>query len=80
MTTNQTPRGTIEISPTAIATLASHAVLQTYGVVGMASPNLASDIAASLTRDPNRGIQVRQEDGQIIIDVYVIIEHGTRIA
>ena len=80
MTTNQTPRGTIEISPTAIATLASHAVLQTYGVVGMASPNLASDIAASLTRDPNRGIQVRQEDGQIIIDVYVIIEHGTRIS
>lgn len=80
MTTNRTPHGTIEISPTAIATLASHAVLQTYGVVGMASPNLASDIAASLTRDPNRGIQVRLEDGQIIIDVYVIIEHGTRIA
>lgn len=80
MTTNETPRGSIEISPTAIATLASHAALQTYGVVGMASPNLASDIAASLTRDPNRGIQVRLEDGQIIIDVYVIIEHGTRIA
>ena len=80
MTTNHTPHGKIEISPTAIATLASHAVLQTYGVVGMAAPNLASGIAASLTRDPNRGILVRQEDGQIIIDVYVVIEHGTRIA
>ncbi len=80
MTTNETPRGKIEISPTAIATLASHAVLQTYGVVGMASSNLASDIAASLTRDPNRGIEIRQENDHIVIDVYVIIEYGTRVA
>jgi uncharacterized alkaline shock family protein YloU len=80
MTTNETPRGSIEIAPAAIATLASHAVLQTYGVVGMASPNLATDIAASLTRDPNRGIQVRQDGSQMTIDVYVIIEYGTRIA
>lgn len=80
MTINETPRGTIEISPNAIATLASHAILQTYGVVGMASPNLASDIAASLTRDPNRGIEVRQEGSHIVIDVYIIIEYGTRIA
>ena len=80
MTTNETPRGKIEISPNAIATLASHAVLQTPGVVGMAAPNLASDIAASLTRDPNRGITVHQESNHIVIDVYVIIEYGTRIA
>lgn len=80
MTTNETPRGKIEISPNAIATLVSHAVLQTPGVVGMATPNLASEIATSLTRDPNRGIQVRQEDGHIVIDVYVIIVYGTRIA
>lgn len=80
MTTNETPRGTIEISPTAIATLASHAVLQTYGVVGMASASLASDIAATLTRDPNRGVEIRQENDHIVIDVYVIIEYGTRVA
>jgi uncharacterized alkaline shock family protein YloU len=80
MTTNETPQGTIEISPNAIATLASHAALQTYGVVRMATPNLASDLAASFTRDPNRGIIVKQDGSQIIIDVYVIIEYGTRIA
>lgn len=80
MTTNETPRGMIEIAPAAIATLAGHAVLQTYGVVGMASPNLASDIAASLTRDPHRGIQVHHDNGQVVIDVYVVIEYGTRIA
>ena len=36
----ETKRGRIEISPTAIATLASEAVLESYGVVGMASRNL----------------------------------------
>ncbi len=80
MTISETPHGIIEISSSAIATLASHAALQSYGVVGMASPNFASDIAASITRDPNRGIQVRQEESQVVIDVYVIIEYGTRIA
>jgi uncharacterized alkaline shock family protein YloU len=80
MTTNETSHGKIEISLTAIATLASHAALQTYGVVGMASPSFASDIAASLTRDPNRGVEVQHEGDHIIIEVYVIIEYGTRIA
>jgi uncharacterized alkaline shock family protein YloU len=71
--------GYVEISPLAIARLASHAVLQSYGVVGMAAPNLASDIAWTVTRDPNRGIEVRIEDSRVTIDLYVIIEYGTRI-
>ena len=73
-------RGHVEISPTAIARVASQAVLRSYGVVGMAAPNLASDIAASLTRDPTRGVEVRIEDEKLIIDLYVIIEYGTRIS
>jgi len=71
--------GTIEIAPLAVARLASHAVLQNYGVVGMAAPNLASDIAWTLTRDPSKGIEVHIEDDRITIDLYVIIEYGTRI-
>jgi uncharacterized alkaline shock family protein YloU len=73
-------QGQIEISPLAIARIASHAVLQSYGIVGMAAPNLASDIAWTLTRDPNRGIEVHLSDEQITIDLYVIIEYGTRIS
>ncbi len=77
--TNQPVQGTIDISPLAIARLASHAVLQSYGVVGMAAPNLASDIAWTLTRDPHRGIEVHMEDDRVTIDLYVVIEYGTRI-
>src|ERR1700690_844387 len=76
----QNVEGQIEISPRAIARLASHAVLQSYGIVGMAAPNLASGIAWTLTRDPNRGIEVHIDGEQVIIDLYIIIEYGTRIS
>ena len=78
--TIQPVQGQVEISPLAIARLASHAVLQSYGIVGMAAPNIASGIAWTLTRDPNRGIEVHLNDAQIVIDLYVIIEYGTRIS
>jgi uncharacterized alkaline shock family protein YloU len=73
-------QGNLEIAPLAIARLASHAVLRSYGVVGMAAPNLASDLAWTLTRDPHRGIEVRIENDHIFIDLYIIIEYGTRVA
>ena len=76
----QTDLGDVEISPLAIARLASHAVLQSYGIVGMAAPNLASGIAWTLTRDPNRGIEVHIEGDQVTIDLYIIVEYGTRIS
>jgi uncharacterized alkaline shock family protein YloU len=72
--------GRIEVSPTAIASIANEAVLTCYGVVGTAAKGLAAGIVNVLSRDSKRGIEVRIEDGRIIIDVYVIIEYGTRIA
>ncbi len=68
--------GKIEISPAAVASLASHAVLKTYGVVGMSLRNLVQ----ILSRDSKRGVSVRIEGGEIVIDLYVIIEYGTRIS
>ena len=68
--------GKIEISPAAVASLSSHAVLKTYGVVGMSLRNLVQ----ILSRDSKRGVSVRIEGGEIVIDLYVIIEYGTRIS
>ncbi len=76
---NDSP-GKIHVSPTAVATIASHALLTSYGVVGMASKNAFNELAATLTRDPHHGIDVRLQQGKIVIDVYVIIQHGTRIS
>jgi uncharacterized alkaline shock family protein YloU len=73
--------GTIEISQYAIAGLVSHAAQQTYGVVGMAEPTRASQIAATLTRDPHRGVMIHLDDDQMLtIDVYIIVNYGINIA
>ena len=74
--TESTHLGKIEISPAAVASLANHAVLKSYGVVGMSSRNLAQ----ILSRDSKRGVKVQIEDSEIIIDLYVIVEYGTRIS
>ena len=71
--------GQIEISPTAVATITSQAVNQCYGVVGMASKNFVDGIAQLLSRDIYKGIEVKMDNSQIEIDVYVIIEYGIRI-
>lgn len=68
--------GKIEISPAAVASLANHAVLKTYGVVGMSLRNLVQ----ILSRDSKRGVSVHIKGGEIVIDLYVIIEYGTRIS
>jgi len=77
----ETRLGTIEVSPTAIASLASQAVLECYGVVGMAAKHLASGIVEILhPASHRRGVEVRLDGDQIVIDLYVVIEYGTRIA
>ena len=80
MSEEQTTLGTIHVSPNAVATIAYHATLRSYGVVGLASKNLASGLAQSITRDPNRGVSVRYDEDKIDIDIYIIVQHGTRIA
>jgi uncharacterized alkaline shock family protein YloU len=71
--------GKIDISPTAVTSIASQAVNQCYGVVGMANKNLADGLAHLLSRDNKRGLDVHFEEDGIVIDVYVIMEYGTRI-
>ena len=71
--------GRIDISKTAVATIANRAVNQCYGVVGMANKNLVQGLSSILSRDSRRGIEVNIEDEEIVVDVYVIVEYGTRI-
>ena len=76
---DETALGGIRISPNAVATIAYHAALESYGVVGLAPRNLADGIVHRITREPGRGISVHYNGEEIDIDVHVIIEYGTRI-
>jgi uncharacterized alkaline shock family protein YloU len=79
MTEQTTSLGSIHISPRAIATIAYHAARQSYGVVGLASKSLVDGLTHALVKDPTHGIEIRYDGQNIDIDVYVIIEYGTRI-
>ena len=77
----ETRLGRIEVSPTAIASISSQAVLECYGVVGMATKDLASGIVEVLQpASHRRGVDVQIDDDLILVDLYVVIEYGTRIA
>jgi uncharacterized alkaline shock family protein YloU len=77
----RTNLGRIEVSATAIASIASQAVLECYGVVGMANKDLASGIVQILSpAGHRRGVQVHIDGDQVVIDLYVVLEYGTRIA
>jgi uncharacterized alkaline shock family protein YloU len=73
------PLGNIFVSYRAIATVAYQSALQSYGVVGLAAKNLAEGLAQVLVKDPTLGVDVHFDNRAIQIDLYVIVEYGTRI-
>lgn len=74
-----TPIGSIHVSPRAVATIAYQAALESYGVVGLAPKNLINNLANALVKDPTQGVEVHYDGENIIIDMYIVIEYGTRI-
>ena len=79
MTGEITPIGSIHVSPRAVATIAYQAALESYGVVGLTSKNILDDLTNALVKDPTHGIEVNYDGTNINIDIYIIIEYGTRI-
>ncbi len=79
MSNEPTPTGSINVSPRAIASIAYHAAIESYGVVGLASKSLVSGLTNLIVKDPTHGIDVDYVDEFINIDLYVIVEYGTNI-
>jgi uncharacterized alkaline shock family protein YloU len=79
MTGETTPIGGIHVSPRAITTIAYQAALESYGVVGLAPKNLINNLTNALVKDPTQGVEVHYDGEKIIIDMYIVIEYGTRI-
>ncbi|MDO8671424.1 MAG: Asp23/Gls24 family envelope stress response protein [Dehalococcoidia bacterium] len=73
--------GKVEVSAEAVATIAGRAVIQSYGVVGMASRRFKDGIATLLHHDScSKGVDVHLNSDQVIIDLFVVVEYGTRIS
>ncbi len=53
--------------------------VKSYGVVGLAHKNLVNGLAQAIVKDPSHGVEVHYNGSEINIDIYVIVEYGTRI-
>ena len=72
--------GAVNIANDVLADLAGYAALESYGVVGMASPTLADGVAKLLPKAKLRkGVRILSTDAGVEIDLYVVIEHGTNL-
>lgn len=72
--------GKVFISPKVIAKQAGIAACESFGVVGMASINLANGLAKLLTGDElTKGVHIEVVDNEIIIDLHIIVAFGTNI-
>ena len=79
METTNNPLGNIFVSYRSIASVACQSALSSYGVVGLAAKNLAEGLVQVLVKDPTLGVEVRFVEKAIQIDLYIIVEYGTRI-
>lgn len=72
--------GSINISEEVIAVIAGVAAVESYGIVGMTRRKLTDGVAELLGRENlTKGIDVKLEDGKVIIDLYVVVKYGTKI-
>jgi uncharacterized alkaline shock family protein YloU len=79
MTEETTHWGQIQISPQAITAIAFQATVESYGVVGLAPKSFLDGLTNVLVKDPTHGIEVAIDTNQIDIDIFIIVEYGTRI-
>ena len=79
MSTVTNTLGSIYISHRAIASIASQSALSSYGVVGLAAKNFAESLSNALVKDPILGVDVTFDGLEVNIDIFIVVEYGTRI-
>lgn len=77
-----TSLGKIDVSNEVVATIAGGATVDCYGLVGMASRKALKDGFTELLGRENlsRGVLVRDQDGRMEIDLYIIVSYGVKIS
>ena len=73
-------RGHLEVLEPAVAAIAGHAALNCYGVMGMAARNLRDGVFTLVRRENmHRGVETRRLPEGLAVDLYVVVQYGTRI-
>ena len=74
--------GKIDISNEVIASVVGSKAVESYGIVGMASRQQVRDGIAEILGHENyaKGIIVKEDNGVIDIDMYIIVSYGVKIS
>lgn len=73
--------GTISIGEDVLATIAGAAANEAYGIVGMVSRSAKNGLTNILRRENlSKGVEIHVTENQVSIDLYVIIQFGTKIS
>ncbi len=73
--------GTTIIDDHVLASIAGLSAMECYGVVGMVTKTAAGSLVELFKREQSsRGVKVNTNQNEIQIDLFVIIEFGTRIS
>lgn len=80
MITITNPNGYIEITYDYFSNLIGYAASSCYGVAGMAPVSTTQGIIAAFGREKlDRGVKVRNINGELIIDLHIIVTYGVNI-
>ena len=78
----QTEKGEISISDVALSNITGAAATSCFGVKGMAYRSMTDGLVHLLRREAmSKGVRiVSHEEGDISIELHIIVEHGVNIA
>lgn len=78
----QNPLGTVDISQEFFSSLVGKVASNCFGVAGMATSNTAQNLRSILLlKDkPDKGVAVRSESGNLVIDLHIVVLFGVNIA
>lgn len=78
--TIQNDRGMIDISNEVFTVISGSAATNCFGVKGMAYRNMKDGFVGLLKKENmSKGVKVSFEEGQVSIELHIIIEHGVNI-
>lgn len=73
--------GDVYINNEVLATIAGAAAVECYGLVGMASKSKTNGITNLLKKEHlSKGVTIKAEEDGVNIELYVIIQFGTKIS
>lgn len=79
--TLQSGLGKVRVAEEVVALMAGMAAAECYGLVGMAPRTVQEGISGLLKReDMARGVSVRIEDEEAVIELHVVVQYGVNIS